>query len=138
MIWVWSPNGLYPGGASLSSVYPGNPYVNWIGVDAYNWGTSVPHRGGWRSPSAIFVPTLDALKRLAPSKPVMIAETGSAEQGGSKAIWITDLFELLQHYPEVKAVVWFNYNKGGTDWQITSSKASVQAMATSLATLWRR
>ena len=56
----------------------------------------------------------------------MIAETGSAEQGGSKAIWITDLFELLQHYPEVKAVVWFNYNKGGTDWQITSSKTSVR------------
>ena len=67
----------------------------------------------------------------------MIAETGSAEQGGSKATWITDLFKLLQHYPEVKAVVWFNYNKGGTDWQITSSKSSVQAMATSLNTLWR-
>ena len=42
VIWVWSPNILYPGGASLSSVYPGNPYVNWIGVDGYNWGTSVP------------------------------------------------------------------------------------------------
>ncbi len=138
VIWVWSPNILYPGGVSLSSVYPGNAYVNWIGVDGYNWGTSIPRRGGWRSPSAVFVPTLNALKRLAPTKPVMIAETASAEQGGNKADWITNLFTLLQHYSEVKAVVWFNYVNGPTDWQITSSKTSVQAMANSLSSDWQR
>ena len=113
VIWVWSPNILYPGGVSLSSVYPGNAYVNWIGVDGYNWGTSVPKRGGWRSPSNVFVPTLNILKRLAPSKPIMIAETASAEQGGSKADWIKDLFTLLHHYPDVKAVAWLNYRQRG-------------------------
>jgi hypothetical protein len=137
VIWVWSPNILYPGAVSLSSVYPGNAYVNWIGVDGYNWGTSLPHKGGWRSPAAVFVPTLDALKRLAPTKPVMIAETASAEQGGSKAAWITNLFKLLQKYPEVRAVSWFNYNKGGTNWKITSSKTAVRAMKNSLAKYWR-
>ena len=106
-------------------------------MDGYNWGTSIPREGRWRSPSAVFVPTLNALKRLAPTKPVMIAETASAEQGGNKADWITDLFTLLQHYPEVKAVAWFNYANGPTDWQITSSKSSVQAMATSLSSDWQ-
>ena len=68
----------------------------------------------------------------------MIAETASAEQGGSKAAWITDLFTLLQKYPEVRAISWFNYNnKDGTDWQITSSEASIRAMSTSLTKLWR-
>jgi len=138
VIWVWSPNILYPGSVSLSSVYPGNSYVNWIGVDGYNWGTRAPRKGGWRSPSAVFVPTLNALKRLAPTKPVMIAETACAEQGGSKSAWITNLFKLLNNYPEVKAVAWFNYDKGRTDWQITSSKAAVRAMLTSLASSWRR
>jgi hypothetical protein len=136
VIWVWSPNVLYPGGASLSSVYPGNAYVNWVGIDGYNWGTSVRHKGGWRSPAAVFVSTLEALRRLAPSKPIMIAETASAEQGGSKAAWIADLFKLLKQYPEVRAVSWFNYDKQGTDWQITSSHASISAMASSLAKLW--
>ena len=138
VIWIWSPNVLYPGGVNLSSVYPGNAYVSWIGVDGYNWGTSVPRKGGWRSPTAVFVPTLDALKRVAPTKPIMISETASAEQGGSKAAWITELFKLLTHYPSVQAVSWFNYEKKGTDWQITSSEASVRAMANSLAKFWRR
>ena len=138
VIWVWCPNVLYPGGPSLSSLYPGNAYVNWIGVDGYNWGTSLAHRGGWRSAATVFVPTLSALERLAPSKPIMIAETASAEQGGSKAAWITNLFKLLNRYPAVRAVAWFNYDETGPDWQITSSKSSIQAMAASLAKRWRR
>ena len=54
VIWIWSPNVLYPGGASLSSVYPGNAYVNWIGVDGYNFGTSAYTRGAGalRTPSS--------------------------------------------------------------------------------------
>ena len=59
----------------------------------------LPRTGGWRSPSAVFVPTLNALKRLAPTKPVLITETASAEQGGKKANWITDLFTLRGAVP---------------------------------------
>ena len=55
-------------------------------------------------------PTYAALLRLAPSKPIMIAEAGSSEYGGSKAAWVRQALsvELPTAFPRVKAFVWFN------------------------------
>lgn len=58
--------------------------------DGYNYGTSPSHDVGWESFYDLFKPTYDELQTLAPEKPVMIAETASTEDGGSKAAWITD------------------------------------------------
>ena len=61
----------------------------------------------------------------------MIAETSSSEDGGSKADWIRDAFQtqLPTRYPNVKAVVWFNWNDNDPtlDWPIESSQASIDA-----------
>jgi hypothetical protein len=62
-----------------------------------------------------------------------VAETASAEQGGSKAERDTSLISYLTAQPDVTAVVWFNYNKE-TDWRINSSAASANALRTALAT----
>ena len=68
----------------------------------------------------------------------MIGEVASAEQGGSKAAWITDALgtELPKNFPQVKAVLWFNWNvlEKGTrwPWEIESSAASQQAFATGI------
>ena len=39
---VWSPNyisNIYP---HYSHYYPGDDYVDWVGVDGYNWGSGDP------------------------------------------------------------------------------------------------
>ena len=66
----------------------------------------------------------------------MIAETASAEAGGSKAAWIEELFTWLRTQPEVRTVVWFD-NQKETDWRIDSSPGSAAALAAGLAA-WRR
>ena len=63
---------------------------------------------------------------------MLIAETSSAEHGGSKADWNTALISYLAAQADVTAVVWFNFNKE-TDWRINSSTSSSAALAAALA-----
>jgi hypothetical protein len=68
---------------------------------------------------------------LAPTKPFMIGEFASSEVGGNKAAWITDAASRMQAaYPQLRAFVWFNYNKE-TDWRVESSTASLTAFKSS-------
>ena len=53
--WVWSPNVLYNGSTSLSELYPGSNYVDWIGMDGDNWSTVQGHR--WQTASQVFQQT---------------------------------------------------------------------------------
>ncbi|MBM4575487.1 hypothetical protein GS415_03245 [Rhodococcus hoagii] len=63
--WVWSPNVSFPGSSSTGATYPGDDYVDVVGVDGYNWGTSQPW-SHWIAPTDLFVPTMDELRRIAP------------------------------------------------------------------------
>ena len=125
--WVWSPNIDIPGRtASLASVYPGDSYVDWVGLDGYNWGTSQPG-GTWQTFSNVLGPSYQEVTALT-GKPLMIAETASTEVGGEKAAWIRSAFlsELPASFPRVRAVVWWDKAKE-TNWQIDSSSASQNA-----------
>jgi beta-mannanase len=129
--WVWNPNVPYWGSTPLDGLYPGPGYVDAVALDGYNWGTSAAW-SSWISPSDLFSPGLAEMRRLAPGKQVLIAETSSAEQGGSKADWNTSLISYLAAQADVTAVVWFNFNKE-TDWRINSSTSSATALAAALA-----
>lgn len=125
VIWVWSPN-IVPGmPVTLASVWPGARYVDAIGIDGYNGGADEPSMGGWRSPRQVFADTLAQIDQLAPTTPVYIAETGSAEGGGDKAAWIRELFAYLAT-TRVSGVDWFEFG-GRADWRLTSSVASAAA-----------
>lgn len=129
--WVWNPNVPYWGSIPLAGLYPGDAYVDAVALDGYNWGTSASW-SSWVAPSQLFGDGLSQLRTLAPGKQILIAETSSAEQGGSKADWITALFSYLNAQPDVTAVTWFHYNKE-TDWRINSSAASADAFRQALA-----
>src|SRR5438874_797829 len=124
--WVWSPNVLMPNTPSLASLYPGDAYVDWLGVDGYNWGGS-----SWQSFDSVFGATLAELHRLS-SKPIVIGETASSEVGGSKAQWIQQLFAGMARDSSIKAFVWFNLKKEA-DWRIESSAAAQQAFSAGVA-----
>ena len=117
--WVWSPNVRFFGSAPLAPLYPGDNGVEWVALDGYNWGGSPDD---WRTFVQVFNASLDELKTIAGGKPVMIAETASAEAGGDKAAWIRQamLTDLPQRYPQVRAFVWFNEAKE-RDWRFNSS-----------------
>jgi mannan endo-1,4-beta-mannosidase len=106
--WVWSPNQVAPGETPLERLYPGDAWVDWVGFSAYNWGSS---RGfeSWEPMVELYRPTVEALREVTGSKPIMVTETGSDSQGGSKAEWIRTGFQSLPlELPDIRALVWFN------------------------------
>ncbi|YCQ22906.1 beta-mannanase (plasmid) [Arthrobacter sp. Z4-13] len=129
--WVWSPNAPYWGSTDLAGLFPGAGYVDIVGLDGYNWGTSAVW-SGWISPQDLFAPGIAQLRSLAPGMPILIAETASSEAGGSKAAWNTDLVSYLSAQPDVAGFVWFHMQKEA-DWRINSSDASAAAFKSALA-----
>jgi hypothetical protein len=127
--WIWAPN-VVDGGAPLSDWYPGDEFVDVVGIDGYNWGTSMAG-GTWVAPDDLFGPSFEQIREFAPEKPILVTEVGSAEQGGSKSEWIGDLVGFLDHATSVTGFVWFDYNKE-TDWRLGSSPQSAAAMTKAL------
>lgn len=138
--WVWSPNAdtsTVEAQKTFDTYYPGDSYVDYVGLNGYNWGTMTKSSGYssvWQSLSQVFGFSYDiAASRT--DKPVMISETASTELGGSKASWITDAFTTLPvRFPRVASITWFNVVKE-TDWRVESSSASLQAFRTGAAWL---
>lgn len=122
--WVWAPNVDY-GGRPFNQFYPGDEWVDYVGLDGYNWGTS--SGGTWQTFSKIFASSYATITQLS-SKPLIITETAASETGGNKAAWIEETyFETIpQKMPRVAGVIWFNDNKE-RDWRVESSQASLDA-----------
>lgn len=124
VIWAWCPNVTDTEGGNWTTMdyYPGDAYVDWTGVDGYNWGT---RNGGWQSFEHVFkniYPLLAAKK-----KPILIGEMASSPAGGDKAKWIDQIIPTLRRsFPLIKGVVWFDINKE-EDWRISSSPESEAA-----------
>ncbi len=124
--WMWCPNINYPGSIRLSELYPGNAYVDWTGMDGFNWGTTTQY-SKWLTFSQVFNSTYNDILAIT-KKPIMIAETGCVEKGGDKAAWISNTYSIAlpEDFPAVKAVVWFD-QVTQQDWRIESSAAAQQA-----------
>jgi Glycosyl hydrolase family 26 len=132
--WVWSPIAGAPTpdravNLEIEDVYPGDEYVDWVGMSGFNFGTTQQPWGvgGWQTFSQIFFASYTRISGFT-DKPIIIAETASTEEGGDKAAWITDAFstELPERFPAIRAVVWFNIIKE-TDWRVDSSPESLRA-----------
>ncbi|HVK75327.1 MAG TPA: glycosyl hydrolase [Kofleriaceae bacterium] len=126
VVWIWNPlvtDVPAEPWNHWTNYYPGDEYVDWVGLDAYNWGTS-SSCCVWQS-----FPTLIAAlyADYAGKKPLMVPETASAEVGGDKAAWIREMHQSLKtDFTAIKALVWFDIDKE-TDWRIASSPKTLEA-----------
>jgi hypothetical protein len=134
--WVWCPY-VNPNGnlQSPATLYPGDEYVDWTALDGYNRGTTVSPSAAYRSFDYLFGGGYREITgTIAPSKPMLLAEVASSEQGGSKAQWIDEMFAALPTaYPQVRGLLWFDYPEPGDDWPIETSPAATEAFAAGVA-----
>ena len=122
--WVWAPNADANAQRVYASYYPGDGWVDWVGLDGYNVGTT--GADGWKTPAQIFGCSSAAVVGLT-TPPVIIQETAPSELAGSKALWIGDLAQIIPaDFPAVRALVWFERNKE-TDWRVESSQTALAA-----------
>jgi glycosyl hydrolase family 26 len=127
--WVWCP--YVNRNADLASLYPGDDYVDWTCLDGYNWGANPALRRSWKGFSTLFSSTYHQVTdTIAPGKPMLIGETGSTEDGGSKAAWIEEMFEALPTaFPAVRGLLWFEAYGNGMDWPLETSQSAISAFA---------
>jgi beta-mannanase len=115
--WVWCFNNGSTPDASYNDPaqsYPGDAYVDWVGIDGYNWGLDPswdPTGNHWTSFDSMFTSAYAQARAIAPKRPIMIGEVASSEDGGNKAQWISDMSTALQsgRYPDLKLVVYFDH-----------------------------
>jgi beta-mannanase len=124
--WMWCPNCEPVEG--LERLYPGDRYVDWIGIDVYN-------RPKWpRSPREAIDPVYEFAARH--GKPILLAEVGCAQafaEAGDqrspwvdKEQWITALFAEFGRWPRIRGIIWFDVSKEA-DWRIGSSPEAAAA-----------
>lgn len=108
LIYVWNPNELsFPNYAynHYLSYYPGNEYVDIVGLTAYNTGNYYSGET-WRK----FSEAYDHFYYEYTSRfkhPFMITEFSCSSTGGDKSRWFDDMFMTINKYERIKiAVLW--------------------------------
>ncbi len=116
LIFVWNPNELsFPNYAynHYLSYYPGNEYVDIVGITAYNTGNYYPGET-WRSFSEAYDHFYyDYTSRF--KHPMMITEFSCSTEGGNKGAWFEDMFKTITKYDRIKLAVLWN----GQDYDTT-------------------
>jgi hypothetical protein len=130
--WVWAPNWEDVPKVSWNhwtNYYPGDRYVDWVGIDGFNWGATQPW-SHWTTIDRIVRRLYHAYHRR---KPMMVAETASVEQGGSKARWILHAGSALHwNYPAIAALIYYNGRDRNepVHWSVTTSSRALRAFRT--------
>src|SRR3954447_9659274 len=122
---VWTP--IVEGAATkpFAAFFPGEDFVDYVGLDGYNWGDE-----NWRSFGEVFGSGYAQVTGIS-AKPVVIGETASAP-GPEKGAWIRDAFlrEIPRRFPAIAAVAWFSKDlsqDGQRDRRIETSPDAVAA-----------
>jgi len=113
-------------GNQFSDYYPGSSYVDYVGVDGFNFGNP------WQTFDQVFDPAITTLQSY--GKPIYIFSMGSVA-GTQKAAWITEgLGTHIETYSNIAGWIWFNQNDAATpgsgdsaNWTVNSDSASLAA-----------
>jgi len=97
----------------FSQYYPGDDYVDFFGIDGYNWGNTKSW-SRWMSFSEIFDTRYNEVVNNF-EKPVLISEFSSTSSGGDKTVWIKKAMTDIKRLKNIKGFVLFNVDKE-TDW----------------------
>jgi len=101
---------------AIANYYPGAGYVDYVGVDGFNFGDQ------WTF-SSVFSSALSQLKTY--GKPILITSMASAD-GAQKASWITEALNTISSDSSIAGFIWFNENKEA-NWLVNSNPDALQA-----------
>lgn len=112
--WAFHPNGgsfNSAGWNKMKKYYPGDNYVDWIGVSIYG-SQRIGDR--WLEIIDTFDETYHNMANISKNKPLAIFEFGVTEdkENGDKSQWIEDVFDFVQSskYSRIKLISYWNQN----------------------------
>ncbi|KRQ87301.1 Endoglucanase H precursor [Caloramator mitchellensis] len=135
---VWNPNNKsIPNYIWNDAVlfYPGNKFVDIIGMTAYNFGNTKYSKFSYFD--ELYSDMYKTYLLNYPNKPMMIGEFASVSSGGDRPLFIKDMFEKIKtKYKNIKIVIWFNKNDGEYDFDLMNSDLSIKALKEGLKQDW--
>lgn len=145
VIWLWAVNRVdnLSHAPSLSELYPGDAYVDWVGIDGYwRYTTEAP------TFAAVFGQSMAALGAVT-NKPIYLAETAGIETdpttgddvGPEKVQFTASLLSTIESDPQIVGFSWFDNVASSdednvpitNDWRIDSDPANLVAFKAGLA-----
>lgn len=118
VIWAWSPNIVNPvRNVKLEPYYPGDAYVDWIGLIGYFT------TGSDNAFDSVFGLTRDRIRTFT-EKPFLLLET-AAMAGERRRADIRNLFAGVAADDDMLGFVWFNHKKRA-DWRLEASPLALK------------
>lgn len=103
VILVWNPWKA----ENMEMYYPGDEYVDWIGITLLNYGEQNTSGKSYSFPD-LYEPFFWELKNFR-QKPVMLSEFGSVKSGTNQKKWMADALSSIENrFTEISAVVLFS------------------------------
>lgn len=131
--WLWTLEADQRGktGPSVEDWWPGNSYVNWIGIDGY-------YETSGDTFTKVFGQTIDQVRRFT-NKPVLLSEVAVGPAAG-QAVNIPNLFLGIQDYKTL-GLVWFDKDQSGSlahqDWRLEGDQLAESAFRLAVKQLAR-
>ena len=115
--------------------YPGDKYVDYVGLTILNFGWDEKH---WRPMDRMVANRVNNAKRFS-RKPVILAEVASGDGGGDKGRWIKQGYKkAYKKHPRITGIMWLDTNQpaveaGHPDWRLEAPDGSALAVYQGLA-----
>jgi len=121
--WVWEiiAQENFKGMRNPERFYPGDKYVDWIGLSAWS---QVYGQSANRSLNSITGQTYKQMYRNHREKPIMMAEFGKSKYGQAK--WLKNAYEKIKSWPGMKAAIY---------WEIIESRVKSDLTGKSIEVL---
>lgn len=122
VVWVWTVSGYLGSADEMKALYPGDDYVDWIGMDQYNYFLC-HDTTDWKDFDRSQRPTYDWLRaNVSAEKPLMLAEFGTVPDPADRdrqRDWYTEIPDTVRTMPRVKALVQWNRPVPGDNCDLT-------------------
>lgn len=122
VVWVWTVSGYLGNAEQMKQLYPGDAYVDWIGMDQYNY--FLCHNStNWLDFERSQRPSYDWLRaNVSDTKPIMLAEFSTApdpQRPERQREWYAEIPGVAPTLPEVRALVHWNRPVPGRNCDLT-------------------
>ncbi|MET9347126.1 glycoside hydrolase family 26 protein [Streptomyces termitum] len=122
VVWVWTVSGYLGAADRMERLYPGDDYVDWIGMDQYNYYLCHDSTS-WLDFESSQRPSYEWLRaRISADKPLMLAEFATApdpRRPDRQRDWYARIPETAPDLPAAKAYVHWNRAVPGPDCDLT-------------------
>jgi beta-mannanase len=132
--WVFSPNGWSLPEDNFELYYPGDHLVDIVGFASYNFGfcdatlkADGSDYGNWENYDRIYEPYIRRIEAMTPSKPIIVAETGTSGLTSKearelklydyamKSAWFELNYQYLAKQPKVIGIFYFDFDDLGNN-----------------------